>query len=106
MAVHKPIKCLPLYRFFKSYDMSLEEFEREKLSTREKNLVQMRSLTNYVMGVFLIGAGFVFLIPVKATKPYIDQYDPLSIQILAIICFIYGAFRVYRGYKKNYFRNE
>ena len=39
--------------------MALEEFENEELSDREKNLVRMKSITNYVMGVFFIGVGFV-----------------------------------------------
>ena len=85
--------------------MALEEFENEPLNEREKGIVRMRSLTNYVMGVFLIGVGFFFMFPLKSTQKYIDQYDPLIIKIFATICFIYGAFRSYRGYKKNYFRS-
>ncbi len=85
--------------------MALEEFENEPLNEREKGIVRMRSLTNYVMGIFLIGAGIFFMFPLKSTQQYIDQYDPLVIKIFAAICFIYGAFRIYRGYKKNYFRS-
>lgn len=84
--------------------MALEEFEKEPLSDREKAMIRMRSITNYVMGIFLLGAGCFFLFPVKATKPYVDQYDPTIIKIFAAICIIYGLFRIYRGYKKNYFR--
>jgi len=85
--------------------MALEEFEREPLSKRDQNLVRMRSMTNYVMGVFLIGAGFFFMFPVKATQEFINKYDPLAIKLLAVICWVYGAFRIYRGYKKNYFKD-
>jgi hypothetical protein len=85
--------------------MALEEFEKEELSDRENNLVRMRSLTNYVMGIFLLGAGCVFMFPMKSTRPYINQYDPAVIKIFAAVCMIYGIFRIYRGYKKNYFRN-
>jgi hypothetical protein len=85
--------------------MALEEFEKQPLSDREKNLVRMRSITNYVMGIFLIGAGCFFLFPVNATRQYIDQYDPVVIKIFGVICCIYGIFRIYRGYRKNYFRN-
>jgi hypothetical protein len=86
--------------------MALEEFEKQPLSKREKNLVQMRSLTNYVMGILLIGAGCVFIFPVAATQNFIDRYDPLVIKMFGGICWIYGAFRIYRGYKKNYFRDQ
>jgi hypothetical protein len=85
--------------------MALEEFENEQLSDREKNLVRMKSITNYVMGVFLIGVGFVFLFPLEGMKAKINEYDPTMIKLFAGLCFIYGAFRIYRGYAKNYFKN-
>ena len=85
--------------------MALEEFEREELSERDKGIVRMRSITNYGMGVFLILAGFFFMFPVKATQAYINQYEPYLIKLFAAICWLYGAFRIYRGYKKDYFRN-
>ena len=85
--------------------MALEEFEKEQLSEREKGHIRMRSITNYGMGVFMIIIGFFFMFPVKQTRAYIDQYDPILIKIFAFVCWLYGAFRIYRGYKKNYFRN-
>ena len=85
--------------------MALEEFENEPLNEREKGIVRMRSITNYGMGVFLFVAGCFFMFPTDSTRPYINQYDPLVIKIFAVICWIYGAFRIYRGYKKNYFRD-
>lgn len=84
--------------------MALEEFENEKLSERDKGLVRMRSITNYVMGIMIIGAGVVFLFPPASIVERINQYDPAMIKLMAVVCFIYGAFRIYRGYKKNYFR--
>lgn len=84
--------------------MALEEFENRQLSEREKNLVRMRSITNYVMGTFIVLAGLFFLFPFGNAKPYIEKsYDPVMIKLFAGLCFIYGAFRIYRGYKKNYF---
>ena len=85
--------------------MALEEFEKEQLSERDKGFIRMRTITNYGMGVFLIIAGFFFMFPVKQTRAYINQYDPELIKIFAVICWLYGAFRIYRGYKKNYFRD-
>ncbi|MFN8244121.1 MAG: hypothetical protein U0X40_08720 [Ferruginibacter sp.] len=86
--------------------MALEEFEKEELSDREKNVVKMRSIVNYTMGLFFIGVGFLFMFPVKAIQPRIAQYDPTMIKIFAILCWVYGLFRIYRGYRKNYFRNS
>lgn len=87
--------------------MALEEFEKEQMSDREKNLVRMKSITNYVMGIFFIAVGFVFIFPktIKVISEFVAKKDPLMMNIFAIICFIYGLFRLYRGYAKNYFRN-
>ncbi|MBI3883722.1 MAG: hypothetical protein HY305_05805 [Sphingobacteriales bacterium] len=85
--------------------MAYKDTSNDQLTGREKNMVMVRSLTNYVMGVFLLIAGCFFMFPVAATAPIIDKYDPVMIKFFAVICWIYGAFRIYRGYSKNYFRN-
>ena len=85
--------------------MALEEFEKEPLSEREKGVIRMRTITNYGMGLFMIAAGFFFMFPIQLTRGYINQYDPVLIKLFAVICWMYGSFRIYRGYKKNYFRN-
>ncbi len=85
--------------------MALEEFEKEQMSDRDKNLVRTKSIINYSMGVFFIGVGFFFMFPVSRTAPFLAKYDPLMRQLFAILCWIYGLFRLYRGYAKNYFRN-
>ena len=87
-------------------DMALEQFDKEEMSERDKGMVRMKSISNYVMGVFLIAAGCVFLFPTEKTAPFINKYDPAMINLFAIVCFIYGLFRIYRGYKKNYFRES
>ena len=69
-------------------------------------MVTMRSITNYVMGIVLIGAGFFFFFPMKGTAEFRSRYDPFLLQMMGVLCWIYGLFRVYRGYKKNYFRES
>ena len=86
--------------------MALEEFEKEQLSNREKNMIRMRSITNYTMGIFFIGVGFFFMFPTNYIVNFIDRYDPVLIKIFAVICWLYGVFRLYRGYKKNYLRHQ
>jgi hypothetical protein len=83
--------------------MALEEFEREQLSERDKQVVKVKSFTNYVMGGFWILAGFFFMIPTPYTQKFLDNYDSTLIKFFAVVCWIYGLFRIYRGYKKNYF---
>ena len=86
--------------------MVQDQSEREQMSNRDKGLVRMKSITNYVMGLFLIAAGFVFLFPTQKTAPFLNKYDSSMINLFAVVCFIYGLFRIYRGYKKNYFRES
>jgi hypothetical protein len=85
--------------------MALEEFEKEQMSDREKNLVRMKSITNYAMGIFFIAAGFFFMFPNKYSTGFISKYEPGMIKMMAVICWIYGLFRLYRGYAKNYFKD-
>jgi hypothetical protein len=85
--------------------MALEEFERDPMSERRKGLTQMRSITNYGMGIFIIVVGCFFMFPNRYSENFLDKYDPALIKIFAFICWVYGIFRVYRGYKKNYFRD-
>jgi hypothetical protein len=84
--------------------MPFNRFNDEELSKPEKAMVRMRSLTNYVMGFLLLGCGFAVFFPPKQIAEFIAKYDDLAIKMLGCICIIYGAFRVYRGYMKNYFR--
>ncbi len=86
--------------------MAYQPINDEDLSRSEKGMVRMRSITNYVMGVTLIVAGFIFLFPPAVIAPRIALYEETTIKLFAGLCFIYGAFRIYRGYKKNYFRGS
>jgi hypothetical protein len=85
--------------------MALEEFEKEQLTERQRGISQMRSISNYGMGIFLIIAGCFFMFPTKYTAHFLNNYDSSIIKTFAVICWIYGGFRVYRGYQKNYFND-
>ena len=86
--------------------MALEEFEREPISERQKGMIRMRTITNYGMGIFIIAFGFFFMFPTDLTwEKFHRHYDPLLLKMLAVICWVYGAFRIYRGYQKDYFRD-
>ena len=85
--------------------MALEEFENERVSERQRGLSQMRSITNYGMGIFIIAVGCFFMFPINYTAAFLNKYDPVLIKIFAVVCWVYGAFRIYRGYQKNYFKD-
>lgn len=86
--------------------MALEEFEKEQLNEREKGYVRMRSIMDLGMGILWAGMG-LFLIFIKKISPDMAmQFDTSLFKIFAVVCVIYGLFRIYRGVKKNYLRNR
>lgn len=86
--------------------MALEEFEKEELSEREKGYLRMRSIMDYGMGVLWMGMG-VFMFFIKKLGPdFAEKYDSNAFKAFGVVCIIYGAFRIYRGFKKKYLRDR
>jgi hypothetical protein len=86
--------------------MALEEFEKEQLTERDKSYIRMRSLMDFGMGVLWTGMG-VFLFFARQLGSGLElRYDEKILKIFGAICAVYGLFRVYRGYKKNYLKER
>jgi hypothetical protein len=86
--------------------MALEEFEKEQLSERDRGYIRMRSMMDYGMGVLWACMG-VFLIFIKKFSAELAlRFDDPMIKVFGGICIVYGLFRMYRGYKKNYLRER
>jgi hypothetical protein len=84
----------------KTQNMSIEE-------TREKGQRMYRfsrSLLDYLVGLLVIGAGIVFIKKDHFGIKRIQEADSdrLLIPMFGVVCFIYGLWRLYRGYRKNY----
>ncbi|MFN2457787.1 MAG: hypothetical protein ABR502_06280 [Chitinophagaceae bacterium] len=78
----------------------LEEFEEQ----RKKPENYRRSITDYGMGVFFVLLGIFFLLYDAFNINLLDR-EPSSLDFLIGGLFIiYGGWRIYRGYKKNYFK--
>ncbi|MFZ1783962.1 MAG: hypothetical protein WAU23_02075 [Ferruginibacter sp.] len=86
--------------------MALEEFEKEELNDREKGYVRMRSIMDYGMGLLWIGMGVFIIFIKKFSMDLAERYDSTAFKIFGAVCMIYGIFRMYRGFKKNYFRDR
>ncbi len=86
--------------------MALEEFEKEQLSDREKGYIRMRSIMDFGMGLLWMGMGVFIIFIKKFSLDLALKYDSVMFKVFGVICVIYGLFRIYRGYKKNYLRDR
>ncbi len=86
--------------------MALEEFEKEQMNERDKSFVRMRSMMDYGMGVLWVAMGIFLIFIKKFNTDLAARFDDPMIKAFGGICIVYGLFRVYRGYKKNYLRDR
>jgi len=77
---------------------------QEELTSRQKGMVRMRSIMDLGMGIMWIAMGIFFIFIRHFSPDLALRYDDAVIKTFGGICIIYGAFRIYRGVKKNYFR--
>lgn len=80
----------------------IEEYENKK----RKQVSTMKSLMDYGMGLIILLLGVFFFFRGKLGKiPLNEKFPPDSLdKIFGAFCLVYGIWRIYRGYKKNYFR--
>ena len=79
----------------------LEEYENKK----RKQVAGMKSMMDYGMGLIFLAAGVFFFFRDQFKVSLNERFPPDDIdKIFGAICIIYGCWRMYRGYKKNYFK--
>jgi hypothetical protein len=80
--------------------LMFEEYEKK----RRKQVSMMKSLLDYGMGFIIFILGLFFFFRNKFKISFNESFPPNDIdKIFGAICILYGAWRIYRGYKKNYF---
>jgi hypothetical protein len=78
-----------------------EEYESKK----RKQISNMKALLDYGMGFIILLAGGFFFFRDQFDMPINESFPPNAIdKIFGAICMVYGAWRIYRGYKKKYFK--
>lgn len=82
--------------------MSLEEFENTP-DKKTRRYILMRSITDLGMGTIYLGVGIIILFA-KQLNLYSDFAGSTPAKIFAVVVMIYGAWRVYRGFKKKYLK--
>ena len=76
--------------------------ENDAPDSRKRLYTMRRSLLDYGMGLIIFGFGVFMLIAPKLG--YDLKVDDLFRYMFSGIWLLYGGWRFYRGYKKNYFR--
>lgn len=65
----------------------------------------MRSLTDYVMGFIFFCLGIFFLTyQLFGIEELMGRKPSFLDKIIGVMFVLYGGWRMYRGYKKNYFK--
>lgn len=77
-----------------------DEYEKKK----RKQVSMMRSLKDYGTGVFILIVGAFFLFHEKLKFSFADFPKSDIDYFFGGMCLLYGTWRIYRGYKQNYFR--
>ena len=72
---------------------------REK---RNKRHAMRRSIYDYGMGLIIFSVGFILFFPELTGFTWISL-DTLLRNILGGMFVLYGGWRIYRGYRKDYF---
>lgn len=86
--------------------MALEEFEREEMSEKNKGYVRMKSIMDFGMGLLWLAMGGFLVFIKHFDTAFGARFDDPVMKIFGGVCIVYGLFRIYRGYKKNYFRER
>jgi len=68
---------------------------------RTRNYILMRSVMDYGMGLVIFGFGVFLSIAPRLGIEF--NIEPFFRYFFAVMCIVYGAWRIYRGYKKNYY---
>lgn len=74
----------------------------EQQDRRTKGYLTMRSLLDYGMGAIYIMVGLGFIFARKTGLDFLVFTKDWMGKLLGAIFIIYGAWRFYRGYRKNY----
>ena len=69
---------------------------------QRKSYNLMRTIYNITMGLIILGIGVVMLFNNKLGLNLFEDMNPIMIYAFSGLCIIYGAFRLYRGIKKDY----
>jgi hypothetical protein len=77
--------------------MELDFREKQRKSYRT-----MRMIYDLSMAVFILGMAFVLLLAEQLKIEQLMMVDPMYRYLMGSVSVLYGAFRLYRGIKRDY----
>jgi hypothetical protein len=80
------------------------DFNQKSADRKRKNYILRRSILDYGMGIVILGVGVLVLFAEKFG--FQIAIDDLMRYMFVGLCVLYGGFRIYRGYSKQYFYDE
>jgi amino acid transporter len=79
----------------------LEEYENK----RRKQVSFMRSVLDYGMGLLFIILGVMIFLRDKLNLDAGERFKiDVPNKVIGVVFALYGLWRIYKGYKKNYFQ--
>ena len=79
----------------------------DDLNKRQKNYILMRSIRDYGMGILLLGIGIIFFFSKQVFgRAFFDEDEQFMRYAILVIFTLYGVFRIWRGYVKQYFNKD
>lgn len=76
--------------------------ENEAPDRRKRSYTLRRAIMDYGIGFIIMGFGVFLLIAPKLGFSF--SIDDLNRYLFSGLCLLYGAFRAFRGSKKDYFK--
>ena len=78
----------------------LEDYHKEQ----RKKTARMRSIMDYTMGILILFIGFYFLFYEQLGLNVFRRQPTIIDKFIGGLFILYGIWRIYRGYKKDYYR--
>jgi hypothetical protein len=75
----------------------IEEFEAK----RRTEVTRARAVVNYTMGILFLALGVYMAL----SKRMLELFPRSGNYIIGFMYLSYGIWRIYRGYRKNYFKD-
>ena len=77
----------------------MSEESRESLQNQGYN--RMRRIMDLGMGMLWMAMGVFFIAVRYISETLAARYDDPLMKVFGAVCILYGAFRIYRGWKKT-----